>query len=74
MQRAFILNDLFVAQDARKQGVAHALIEQCYSYCEENNARYITLETAETNISAQKLYEKMDMEMDLSVRHYSKYF
>ena len=58
MKRAFLLNDLFVAKQARKQGVAQALMEQCYSYCQQEDARYMMLETARDNVQAQKLYEK----------------
>ena len=58
MKRAFLLNDLFVAKQARKQGVAQALMEQCFIYCQQEDARYMMLETARDNVQAQKLYEK----------------
>ncbi|MGN4127799.1 GNAT family N-acetyltransferase [Lysinibacillus sphaericus] len=74
MKKAYILNDLYVAEHARKQGVAQALIEQCYAFCEQHDARYITLETATSNIQAQKLYEKLGMKIDNEVLHYSKYW
>lgn len=74
MKQAYILNDLFVVESARKRGVAQQLIEQCYTYCEDMGARYITLETAESNTKAQALYEKMGMHTEPDVRHYSKYW
>ncbi|GLC88847.1 GNAT family N-acetyltransferase [Lysinibacillus piscis] len=74
MKKAFILNDLFVTAQARQQGVAKSLIERCYVYCEEQNARYITLETAVDNKNAQRLYEQMEMQVDTTVLHYSKYW
>ncbi|MFJ6208571.1 GNAT family N-acetyltransferase [Lysinibacillus sp. NPDC092081] len=74
MKRAFILNDLFVAENARKQGIAHGLIEQCYSYCLQKDARYMGLETATDNVRAQKLYEKLGMKIDDGVFHYIKYW
>lgn len=74
MKRAFLLNDLFVAKQARKQGVAQALMEQCYSYCQQEDARYMMLETARDNIQAQKLYEKMGMTIDDTVYYYSIYW
>ncbi|MGE7693731.1 GNAT family N-acetyltransferase [Lysinibacillus sp. NPDC094177] len=74
MKKAFILNDLFVVEHARKQGVAQSLIEQCYSYCLQNDARYIGLETAIDNVRAQKLYEKLGMKKDDGVFHYIKYW
>ncbi|WP_418301012.1 GNAT family N-acetyltransferase [Lysinibacillus fusiformis] len=74
MKKAFILNDLFVAGHARKQGVAKALIEQCYVYCHQENARYMMLETAKDNANAQKLYEKVGMTIDDHVYYYSIYW
>lgn len=74
MKRAFLLNDLFVAKQARKQGVAQALMEQCYSYCQQEDARYMMLETARDNVQAQKLYEKMGMTVDETVYYYSIYW
>ncbi len=74
MKKAFILNDLFVAKQARQQGVAQALMEQCYVYCKQENARYMMLETATDNINAQKLYEKMGMTIDSNVYYYSIYW
>lgn len=74
MKRAFILNDLFVAVHARNKGVAKALIEQCYIYCQQENARYMMLETAKDNVNAQKLYEKVGMTTDDHVYYYSMYW
>lgn len=74
MKRAFLLNDLFVAKQARKQGVAQALMEQCYSYCQQEDARYMMLETARDNVQAQKLYEKIGMTIDDTVYYYSIYW
>jgi len=74
MKRAFLLNDLFVGKQARKQGVAQALMEQCYAYCQQEDARYMMLETARDNVQAQKLYEKMGMTIDDTVYYYSIYW
>lgn len=74
MKRAFLLNDLFVAKQARKQGVAQALMEQCYTYSQQEEARYMMLETATDNVQAQKLYEKMGMTIDEKVYYYSIYW
>ncbi|HWI48288.1 MAG TPA: GNAT family N-acetyltransferase [Rummeliibacillus sp.] len=74
MKRAFILNDLFVSKDARNLGVARALIEECYKLCKANDARYITLETANDNLTAQSLYKKMGMENDQTMLHFTKYW
>lgn len=74
LQKAFILNDLYVDHAARGQGIGQALIKYCYAFCEEQQARYITLETAETNTAAQRLYEQLGMQEDQDVRHYYRYW
>ncbi|WP_338751373.1 GNAT family N-acetyltransferase [Bacillus sp. FJAT-52991] len=72
MKRMYILNDLFVMPEFRQQGVAQALMETCYTYCERHQARKIRLETANDNYSAQRLYKKMGMQVDQHVKHYMK--
>lgn len=73
LQRAFILNDLYVDERFRQQGVGRSLIEKCYTYCVERKARYVTLETAKDNHQAQKLYEQMGMQQE-EMLHFSKYW
>ncbi|MFF5995708.1 GNAT family N-acetyltransferase [Lysinibacillus sp. KU-BSD001] len=74
LKRAYILNDLYVSPIARQKGVAQALIERCFTFCEAQNARYITLETSLSNVHAQKIYEKVGMHIEDSVLHYIKYW
>jgi len=59
MQPVWILNDLFVAPKARGRGVAEALIERSKQLAIETNVKELTLETAKTNVIAQRLYEKL---------------
>lgn len=73
LQRAFILNDLYVDERFRQQGVGRSLIEKCYTYCVERKARYVTLETAKDNHQAQKLYEQMGMQQE-EMLHFAKYW
>lgn len=73
LQRAFILNDLYVDERFRQQGVGRSLIEKCYTYCVERKARYVTLETAKDNHQAQKLYEQMGMQQE-EMLHFFKYW
>lgn len=54
---AFILEDLFVAPEARRQGVAGALLDAALAYAREAGATVMFLETAMTNAAAQALYE-----------------
>lgn len=73
LKPAYILNDLYVAQQARSQGVAKQLMTAAFQYAQEQNARYITLETAKDNRVAQALYRKM-MAEDTEVKHYTRSF
>lgn len=74
LKRAYILNDLYVSEAARKKGVASLLMEAAYSYSSEQNGHYITLQTAVTNEEAQKLYKKMGMHVDEEMLNYIKYW
>ncbi|MEG0472272.1 MAG: hypothetical protein RR588_08040 [Solibacillus sp.] len=52
---------------------AGVLLNEYRKHFEQNNARYVTLETSVTNKDAQNLYEKMDMHVENEVYHYIKY-
>jgi ribosomal protein S18 acetylase RimI-like enzyme len=58
LKRAWLLNDLFVAENARNQGVAEALLQEAKQYGEETDAAFIILQTADDNYKAQSVYEK----------------
>lgn len=58
LQPAWLLNDLFVAENARKQGVAESLLQQAKQFGLETNATYMLLQTAADNYKAQSVYEK----------------
>lgn len=73
LQRAYILNDIYVKEDARGQGVGTALMQKVFQYCEQQTARYVTLQTAADNINARKLYENLHMKQD-QYCNYVKYF
>jgi len=73
LQRAYILNDIYVTDDARGQGVGKALMEKVFQYCEQQYARYVTLQTATDNVHARKLYENLNMKQD-QYCNYVKYF
>lgn len=73
LQRAYILNDIYVKEDARGQGMGTALMQKVFQYCEQQSARYVTLQTAADNINARKLYENLHMKQD-QYCNYVKYF
>jgi GNAT superfamily N-acetyltransferase len=58
MRRCWLLNDLFVVKNARRQGVAAALLEKAKAFGQEKNASRLLLQTGSENIEAQSLYEK----------------
>lgn len=70
MQRAWILNDLFVHSDYRKIGVGECLMNAAKDFAKSENSSYIILETAKDNIQAQALYEKLDYKKAESVYFY----
>jgi ribosomal protein S18 acetylase RimI-like enzyme len=70
MKRAWILNDLYVATDARKQGVGEKLLTIAKDYAVTTGANSISLSTAPDNFSAQRLYEKNGYKRDSQFYHY----
>jgi ribosomal protein S18 acetylase RimI-like enzyme len=58
LKPAWLLNDLFVAENSRKQGVAESLLQQAKQFGIETNAAYMLLQTASDNYKAQSVYEK----------------
>ena len=54
--RTWILNDLFVADDARRAGVARALLDAAAQYARDDGAAGISLETTDDNAPARALY------------------
>jgi len=58
MKRAWILNDLYVDREARKQGIGELLLHKAKEYAIKTGAKSINLSTAPENDAAQRLYEK----------------
>lgn len=55
--RVWVLNDLYVAEGARRQGVAQALLRAAADFARGNGAIRLELETTPDNRNAQALYE-----------------
>jgi ribosomal protein S18 acetylase RimI-like enzyme len=53
----WILNDLYVDELYRKQGVGKVLIDYVISFAKNNGSEFVQLETAVDNYTAQGLYE-----------------
>lgn len=71
MQRLFILNDLFVASDARRKGVGTALLRQAAQYAKQEGAVRMVLSTEYTNTAAQALYEREGWKSNVTFRTYN---
>ncbi len=61
---SWILNDLYVAKDARGRGVAKTLMQAARELAEGNGAAEIFLQTARDNAPAQALYEGLGYRRD----------
>ena len=58
-ERIGVMNDLFVAPEARGTGVAEALIETCRAECVAHGAGKLTWQTAPDNVAAMKVYDRV---------------
>lgn len=58
----WILNDLYVNSNNRKNGIGEALIKAAMKFAKEEGATYVQLETATDNYTAQRLYETIGFE------------
>jgi ribosomal protein S18 acetylase RimI-like enzyme len=74
MQRLWILNDLFVAPEARMYGVGRALLQAARAHAERTDAKGLELMTARDNHAAQALYESMGWQRDEVFLPYTLYF
>ena len=70
MRRQWLLNDLFVADSARRTGVAQALMTAAHEHARKTGANGVTLETQVTNRNAQALYEKLGYRRNEESRFY----
>jgi GNAT superfamily N-acetyltransferase len=55
----WVLNDLFVAPVARRRGIGRALMQAARVHARDSGAVRIILETGQTNLAAQTLYQTL---------------
>ncbi|MEP6907898.1 MAG: GNAT family N-acetyltransferase [Pseudoxanthomonas sp.] len=60
--RSWILNDLYVQAEARRNGIARALLQAAADFAHNDGAIRLELETDHDNRSAQALYRHMGWE------------
>lgn len=58
MMRTWLLNDLYVNESSRGRGTAGKLLEAAKDFGAATNSKWLLLQTAEDNFTAQKVYEK----------------
>jgi ribosomal protein S18 acetylase RimI-like enzyme len=68
----WVLNDLFVAPEARGTGAGRALVREICERAKEAGAIRVSLATAWDNVAAQGLYESEGFARDVSFLHYAK--
>jgi GNAT superfamily N-acetyltransferase len=63
-RRLWLLNDLYVAPEARGGGTGRALMARARRLAEETDAGGLELATARGNLGAQRLYESLGYRRD----------
>ncbi len=71
MQRTWILNDLFVRQSHRNQGVAKLLMSAAENHARDTGAARIGLSTQIANTAAQSLYASLGYRKEQAFYHYA---
>ncbi|MFG3450654.1 GNAT family N-acetyltransferase [Stutzerimonas stutzeri] len=69
-QRSWILNDLYVAEQARGLGVGKALLDQAKTHAIATNSKGLALETGKSNVTAQRLYESVGYVKEIDAYSY----
>jgi ribosomal protein S18 acetylase RimI-like enzyme len=71
MRRLWLLNDLYVIENQRGQGISILLIDEAKKLCKDSNACGLVLETAKSNEVGNKLYPKTGFSLDEEHNYYS---
>jgi len=56
------VNKIAVAESERRQGVADALMAECFAFARMNDIRTISLEVRQSNLGAQAFYRHLEFE------------
>ena len=71
MVRTYLLNDMFVSAQARRQGVASALLREAAAHARALGGASLSLSTALDNGPAQALYESLGWQRDREFCEYT---
>ncbi|WP_299229536.1 GNAT family N-acetyltransferase [uncultured Psychroserpens sp.] len=69
MQSMYLLNDLYVHQNYRKQGIGEALIDKAKQLCKNENNKGLAIQTAFDN-PAQHLYQRLGFAKDTDLHFF----
>jgi ribosomal protein S18 acetylase RimI-like enzyme len=72
--RVYIVEDLYVREDARRTGIGSALLDAAALFAKANKAIGFTLQTARSNERAQAFYAKRGFNVDTQFITYNKFF
>jgi len=72
-EKIWIVNDIYVDQDFRNQGVAIDLLNRAKAHALISGARKLTLNSLKKNVEAQGLYKKIGFDIDADHEIYSLY-
>lgn len=56
------VNKIAVAEEARRKGIADALMARCFEFAREHDIRSISLEVRQSNLGAQEFYRHLDFQ------------
>ncbi|MCY1351023.1 Acetyltransferase (GNAT) family protein [compost metagenome] len=70
LKRVWILNDIYVAEDARRQLVADRLLQTAKKMARETNAVRMRVSTSVGNEVAHKVYESIGFREDTEFKNY----
>jgi GNAT superfamily N-acetyltransferase len=72
LQTLWLLNDLYVHPDARRQGVGEALLKEAEAFARATGSRGLFLRTGRENLPAQRLYERCGWVRDEQFYRYDR--
>lgn len=71
LKRVWILNDIYVAEDARRMLVADRLLQTAKQMAKDSNAVRMRVATSVSNEAAQKTYESIGFREDARFKNYT---
>jgi ribosomal-protein-alanine N-acetyltransferase len=64
------VNKIAVEAAERRQGIANALMERCFTFARENDVTTISLEVRQSNRAAQEFYRSLEFETSYIRKRY----